>query len=140
MTCHPSFRSLCLSLCAALTFAATPALGGAPADLGDPGDERARASFERFARSWMDKVKKLEAENRRKPTVRASASGTTTTYRGYGEDFSIELRPTGQAVAPYIGLLRYTELVYSCVEERCSVASTVPVTEIFRMQDGRWIY
>lgn len=134
------FRSLHPLLVAALLLVSTAALAGAPADLGDPGDANAHASFQRFAKSWMDKVKKLEAENRQKPTVQASASGTQTTYRGYGDDFSIELRPTGQSVAPYIGLLRYTELVYSCVQERCSVASSVPVTEIFRMQNGRWIY
>ena len=140
MKCRPSFRSLCQLLIVAVALASTPALAGAPADLGDPGDDNARASFQRFARSWMDKVKKLEAANRKKPTVKPSASGTQTTYRGYGEDFSIELRPTGQAIAPYIGLLRYKELVYSCVKDRCSVASTVPVTEIFRMSDGRWVY
>ena len=137
---QPSFRSLCQLLIAAVALASTPALAGAPADLGDPGDANAQASFQRFARSWMDKVKKLEAANRKKPTVTASASGTQTTYRGYGDDFSIELRPTGQAIAPYIGLLRYTEVVYSCVQDRGTVASTVPVTEIFRMQNGRWIY
>jgi hypothetical protein len=131
---------LALLVTAGVTFAAVPALAGAPADLGAPGDESARTSFQHFARAWMDKVKKLEAENRKKPTVQATAQGTTTTYRGYGDDFSIELRPTGQAVAPYIGLLRYEERVYSCVKDTCSVASAVPVTEIFRMQNGRWIY
>ncbi len=134
------FRSLANLLIASIALAATPALAGAPADRADPGDANARASFQRFARGWMDKVKKLEAANRKKPIVKASARGNQTTYRGYGDDFSIELRPTGQAVAPYIGLLRYTELVYSCVQDSCSVASTVPVTEIFRMQNGRWIY
>ncbi len=136
-----SFRSLLAVLLAAgFALVAAPAFADAPADRGDPGDERARTSFQHFARAWMDKIKKLEAENRTKPTLKASAQGTTSTYRGYGEDFSIELRPTGQAVAPYIGLLRYEERVYSCVRDRCTVASTVPVTEIFRMQDGRWIY
>jgi hypothetical protein len=136
-----SLRSLlALILAAGVTLAAVPAFAGAPADLAGPGDEGARSSFQRFARAWMDKVKKLEAENRKKPTVQASAQGTLTTYRGYGDDFSIELRPTGQAVAPYIGLLRYEERVYSCVKDSCSVASTVPVTEIFRMQNGRWSY
>ena len=141
MTRRPSFRSLlALLLVASFTLAAAPGFAGAPADRAEPGDESARTSFQRFARAWMDKVKRLEAENRKKPTVQASAQGTRTTYRGYGDDFSIELRPTGQTIAPYIGLLRYEERVYSCVKGSCSVASTVPVTEIFRMQDGRWIY
>jgi hypothetical protein len=33
--------------------------------------------------------------------------------------------------------------MYTCSDAkatRCSVASTTPVTEIFRFQDGRWVY
>ena len=142
----PSFRTPRRSLCAVLTACALVG-GGAlaaraddPASIGEPGGGSARKAFQRFAQDWMKKVRKLEEENRRNPTVRPGAGGTISTYRGYGDDFSIELRPTGRAVAPYIGLLRYTELTYSGVGETCSVASRSPVTEIFRFQDGRWVY
>jgi hypothetical protein len=134
-----SIRSLVLG--AALVLLAAPALADAPAAVSNAGGEtRARASFERFAQSWMDKVRRLEEDNRRHPTVKPGAQGTTVTYRGYGDDFTTELRPTGHPVAPYVGLLRYTEHVYSCVEGSCAIASTIPVTEIFRFQDGRWVY
>jgi hypothetical protein len=139
MTLLPIVRRITL-LTTTLAALAAPALADSPAARADSSDARARGSFQRFAESWMEKIRRLEVENRKKPTVQTSASGIMSTYRGYGDDFSIELRPTGQPIAPYIGLLRYTELVYSCVQERCSVASTVPVTEIFRYQDGQWIY
>lgn len=115
---------------------ATPVLADSPAARADNGDENARVSFQRFAKSWMDKFKELEAEKRNSAAVKAG----NASYRGYDGDFSIELRPTGHTAAPYIGLLRYTELVYHCAGEDCSVSSQVPVTEIFRYQNGRWIY
>ena len=130
-------------LIAALVALATPALADGPAALADPGPERARASFDAFAQRWMDRVHRLEAHHRKKPTVSEGSNGPLVTYRGYGEGYSVELRPTGNARAPYVGLLRYTEHVYSCSDleaGRCSVASTVPVTEIFRYQNGRWNY
>ena len=55
----------------------------------------------------------------------------------------MELRPTGHPASPYIGILRYSEQLYTCQDlssGQCTVASTSPVTEIFRYQDGRWIY
>ena len=140
MTLRNAIRSILQAAAiAALVASAAPAIAGGPAAVG-AGDEHARASFQRFAHDWMGKFKKIEAENRAKPTVHASGSTPRTSYKGYGDDFSIELRPTGHASAPYIGLLRYEEHVYSCVGGSCSVASTSPVTEIFRFQNGKWQY
>ena len=120
---------------------ASPTWADSPASVANLGDQRARTSFERFAGKWMNRVHKLEDEQRRNPSVRPGAAAPMVTYRGYGDDYSIELRPTGHASAPYIGLLRYTEHVYSCATtSECTVASSVPVTEIFRFQDGRWVY
>ena len=105
--------------------------------------ERAGVAFEDFARDFMEKVRSQEQSERRKPRVAAGPGAAVFTYRGYGEDFRTELRATGQAAAPYVGLLHYTEHVYSCRDldgGSCTVASTVPVTEIFRYQRGRWSY
>jgi hypothetical protein len=127
----------------ALCALAGPALAGSPAAIPDAGDTRARVSFQTFTADWMRKVRALEERHRANPTVKSGASEPLVTYRGYGEDYSVELRPTGHSQSPYVGLLRYTEHVYSCrnVEaDRCSIASTVPVTEIFRYQNGRWTY
>jgi hypothetical protein len=121
--------------------ATAPALP--PASHVPPAQKRAKESFERFAEDWMGKFRRLEEHDRRHPTVQPGARTPVVTYRGYGEDFSIELRPTGHPEAPFVGLLRYLELLYSCRDVRgddCTVASSVPVTEIFRFQNGRWVY
>ncbi|NNL66142.1 MAG: hypothetical protein HKP30_07870 [Myxococcales bacterium] len=123
--------------------AAAPALADAPAAIPDAAQTRAGVSFDAFAAKWMKKARGLEVENRSDPTVKPGTETPLVTYRGYSDDYHVELRPTGHPSAPYVGLLRYTELVYSCrtvAAKDCSVASSVPVTEIFRYQDGRWNY
>lgn len=109
----------------------------------DTGRVRAEVAFEDFAADWMAKVRALEQRHRTNPTIKQGASEPVLTYRGYGEGYTVELRPTGNVRAPYVGLLRYTEHVYSCREmevDDCTIASSVPVTEIFRFQNGRWNY
>ena len=99
----------------------------------DPALARAEASFQSFAAEWMQKMEAAEAHERRNAHGKA--------YRGYGEDFKIELKPTGSATAPYVGLLRYQE--HQCAPDSgaaCKVTGTTAVTEIFRFQGGRWIY
>ncbi|HJO21947.1 MAG: hypothetical protein QF890_00115 [Myxococcota bacterium] len=122
---------------------AAPAWAGSPAAIPDSGRHQAEVSFQEFATTWMGKVRKLEMKNRTKPTVIRSAADPLLTYRGYGDDYSVELQPTGHPQAPYLGLLRYTEHVYSCKgidAIECRIASTIPITEIFRFQYGRWNY
>ena len=128
-----------LLLVAVSTLLAAPAFADPPAALGDAGQARIESQFHEFAKQWMSRVQTLQA----KPVAMAGASQPIFTYRGYGDDYSIELRPTSHAAAPYVGLLRYTENVYSCSSadaKDCRIASSVPVTEIFRYQDGRWSY
>jgi len=132
-----------LALIASLLLAAAPCLANPPAAIPEAGDRRAEQAFERFAAGWMEKVRALEERHRESPTVKRGTERPLVTYRGYGDDYEVELRPTGRPRSPYVGLLRYTEYLYSCRDveaSSCSVASTVPVTEIFRYQDGRWSY
>jgi hypothetical protein len=113
----------------------------ASASVSDAGRSRAEGQFHEFAKKWMSNVKRLQTQDRSKPTL--TSAGGQSTYRGYGDDYSIELRPTGHPTAPFVGLLRYTELMYSCPTPgaaNCTVASKVPVTEIFRYENGRWSY
>jgi len=122
---------------------AAPAPGLPPASFAPGEQERATQSFALFADHWMTKIQRIEEHDRQNPTIRPGASDPLVTYRGYGDEFSIELRPTGHPQAPYVGLLRYTELLYSCTNARagdCTIATSLPVTEIFRFQDGRWVY
>jgi hypothetical protein len=131
-----------VALCA-LLFAPALALADSPAAISDAGRSRAEVQFQQFAKTWMANVQKLQTQDRSKPTMRAGAGGTQSSYRGYSEEFTVELRPTGHPSAPYVGLLRYTELMYSCPSPGatdCTVASRVPVTEIFRYENGRWSY
>lgn len=105
---------------------------------------RAQRSFELFARAWMDKLEKLEQGNRKRLVFGAGGG----TYRGWdSHDFSTELRPTGNAVAPFVGILRYWEQIFDCGDvaiephlQACRVTATTPITEIFRFRNGEWIY
>jgi hypothetical protein len=133
-------QGLCLTAGLALAFIAAPALAGSPAGIA-PENERAQVSFTKFAETWMDKVQRMAAEQ--KPTIRPGAASAMVTYRDYGDDFTVELRPTGHATAPYVGILRYHEQIFSCKDisaDDCSLSSQIPVTEIFRYQGGRWVY
>jgi hypothetical protein len=132
----------CLLL-AALSIAG-PAPAGPPAAI--PQDDvhrRTLRSFERFASRWMEKMERVEAHNREKPEIRPLGSRNLITYRGYGGDFTVEIKPTGYAPAPFVGVLRYSEQLYACADARatrCRLTATTPVTEIFRFQNGRWVY
>lgn len=116
------------------------AQAGSPAALVPSDAQRAAAAaLDQFASQWMARMKRVENDNRRKP-VRSAGS---VTYRGYSDDFRVELRPTGYAGAPYVGLIRYAEHLFTCSDPgatRCGVTHTTPVTEIFRFQNGRWVY
>jgi hypothetical protein len=134
------FRSLCVVGATAAAFGATTATADGPAAIA-PADNPARASFATFSREWMEKVQRNAEEQ--KPTARTAASNTVVTYRDYTDDFTTELRPTGHASAPYVGILRYREQIFSCRDiaaKDCTMSSQIPVTEIFRYQNGRWIY
>jgi hypothetical protein len=114
---------------------ASAALAGEPAKIApsDPGAAKAESAFQSFASEWMKKMEAAEAHEKK------TASGGA--YRGYGEDFKIELKPTGSPSAPYVGLLRYQE--HQCAAgggSDCKIVATTAVTEIFRFQGGRWVY
>jgi hypothetical protein len=117
----------------------TPAEGGSA----EPGRENAERSFAHFAQEWMQGIRNIEARERSKPTIRPGNPEPLVTYQGYADEFSVEVRSTGHPEAPFVGVLRYTELLYSCTNASaatCSVASSVPQAEIFRFQSGRWLY
>jgi hypothetical protein len=123
-----------LLMVGALAYAAS-ASAGEPASIApsDPSLAKAEASFKSFASDWMRKMAAAEAHEK------AKANGGS--YRGYDDDFRIELKPTGSPTAPYVGLLRYQE--HQCAAgggATCKVTSTTAVTEIFRFQGGRWVY
>ena len=133
------FCVLAMLGCASVAFAAPPA--AIPKT--DPAHQRAERSFNEFAAGWMQKMERLETANRAKPKLESMGGATIASYRGYAEDFKIELKPTGSKAAPWVGILRYHEMQFSCAGKtatRCSPSKTTRVTEIFRFQGGKWIY
>jgi len=118
------------------------AWAGPPAAIpnSDPAHERAERSFNEFAKGWMQKMARAESNNRAHPKLEQSGGAS---YRGYDDAFQIELKPTGSASAPWVGILRYHELQYSCADhaaKSCNPSKTTRVTEIFRFQGGKWVY
>ncbi len=114
------------------------AVAAAPAAIApsDPATAKMEESFRSFSGGWMQKLERAQAQNHAK-----APSGR---YKGYEPDFKIQLKPTGHAAAPYVGILRYRELTYDCSKRvaggACAVASSSGVMEIFRFQGGRWVY
>ncbi len=135
-----------LLACAAVTLALlAPAANAAADEPAAPApaspNDRARSAFEEFAESWMEKVRHTAEQQRRKPTVRRGAVDPAVTYRGYAGGYELELRPTGNASAPYVGVIRYHEQIHSCPDGKdCVITAVVPIAEIFRFQRGRWVY
>ncbi len=123
---------------------ARAAFADGPAAIAPDGpDRRARESFERFVSAWMSELRERASQRRERPSVRHGPWAPLVTYRAYGDDVRIEIRPTGRASASHSGILHFTEHVYSCSDlraQRCRIASSTPVTEIFHFRDGRWGY
>jgi hypothetical protein len=131
-----------ISLCALFALgSATAALAGPPAAIPnpDPAHQRAERSFDEFATRWMQKMAHVESQNRVKPKLQAQGTAMIASYRGYENDYAIELKPTGSATAPWVGILRYHELTYTCADKStssCAPSKKIRVTEIFRFQGG----
>ena len=128
----------CAALAALLQAPGIPALAGAL-----PSVEAATSSFEQFAAQRIGKLQARAERARERATLQPGSSKPVATYRASTEPFETELRRTGSPASPYVGVLRYTQHVYSCEDlsaTRCRVASSIPITEIFRYRDGEWIH
>lgn len=103
----------------------------------------AQASFEAFARDWMAHVQERGERERSNPRLAPGAREIVATYREAGPDFETQLEATGRPGTPYVGVLRYTENVYTCSDLHatdCHAVAALPVTEVFRLREGRWVY
>lgn len=101
------------------------------------------ASFRKFARDWMTRAQARGARERANPRLTPGAREVIATYREVGAEFETQLQETGRPGAPYVGVLRYTESVFACSDLRatdCRIVSSVPVTEVFRLRGGHWVY
>ncbi|MDJ0787287.1 MAG: hypothetical protein QNK05_10810 [Myxococcota bacterium] len=125
-------RALALRACARIAILAclaapTPVLAGPPAAIDSSVAHRpgwVERSFRGFAKDWL------------RGAARQSAPGHRV-----GDDFELEVRATRSSRAPFVGILRYHEERWSCSRKgRCRLEGRDRVAEIFRFQDGRWIY
>ncbi|HEY8121368.1 MAG TPA: hypothetical protein VII78_08620 [Myxococcota bacterium] len=95
------------------------------------GDAAVVASFEQFSRDWIGKMKAVA--NARFATERKRLRNT----------YEMDLRATGSAQAPWVGVLSYCEVALKCetnAETSCRPSSSVVVKEMFRYQAGQWVY
>jgi hypothetical protein len=101
------------------------------------------ASFDAFAKDWMERARSRGERDRSQPRARPGADQLVFTYRAVAEDFETDLQATGRPGVPWVGVLRYTERTYVCDDVQgttCHVASALPVVEVFRYRGGRWTY
>jgi hypothetical protein len=95
------------------------------------GDAAIVASFEKFSREWIGKMKTI------------AAARFAVDRKRLREAYEMELRATGSALAPWVGVLSYCELTLQCAgaaEESCKPARSTVVKEMFRFQAGQWVY
>jgi hypothetical protein len=133
-----------VGLCVATATAAAADSIEGPSEIAVPADlARAKATFEQHAKKWMADLERNEAENRRKAQIYSVASEPVKRFDGYGDDYETQVKATGHAGAPFVGILRYKENLYTCLasdETRCTVTRSIPVSEIFSFKNGRWTY
>ena len=102
--------------------------------------------FAKFAQDWLGSLSReapRPGNDVRFLTPKAPGQPEQFTYRDYDEDFAIQMRPTGDAASPFVGILSYTENVYVCrgpTRDDCELVESSPITEIFPFRNGRWQY
>lgn len=126
-------RWICSGLLAlSMALGAAPMAWAEPAAIAPSGlREKAEASFQSFARGWVQDMQQREAK--------AKKAGQNHTAPG--REWHVELRPTGRASTPYVGILHYTENRMQCSgASNCQRVGGSGIAEMFRYQNGKWIY
>jgi hypothetical protein len=93
-------------------------------------EAQVRSAFDSFTQNWMEEL-------------RGSALHTGRTVKRFSTTHTEEVKPTGSVSNPYVGILHYTEESYNCsdaAQRNCTLVESTPVTEIFRFQNGKWVY
>ncbi|HME69379.1 MAG TPA: hypothetical protein VKM54_05865 [Myxococcota bacterium] len=99
-------------------------------------EAQARSAFDSFTQTWMEKLRGSSA-------LRTVSTSSGSTIKRFSTTHSEEVKPTGSASNPYVGVLHYTEESYNCsdaAQRNCTLVESTPVTEIFRYQNGKWVY
>lgn len=116
-------------------------VGAASAGAEEP--QKPEKSFEAFAGAWVQGLER-EAEKQRGVVPAGSNGSESYTYRSYGSDIRTRLKRTGNAAAPFVGVLSYTENTWLCRSgpqgPQCEVVDSSPITELFPFENGQWQY
>lgn len=118
-----------------------PSVADVPAAQAPALDRRAEASFARFAARWIESQRRRH--EKAAPHLRPGPRAPIATLRRIDPEYRAELRSTGRPAAPYVGVVHYTELLYTCrgLDARdCTLAAEEPQAAIFRYRRGRWEY
>jgi hypothetical protein len=118
------------------TVASTRAKAALKSSSGAGAEAQARSAFDSFTQTWMDKLRSSSA-------IRTVSTSSGSTVKRFSTTHTEEVKPTGSPSNPYVGVLHYTEESYSCsdaAQRNCTLVESTPVTEIFRFQNGKWVY
>jgi hypothetical protein len=99
-------------------------------------EAQARSAFDVFTQDWMNKLRSSSA-------IRTVSTASGSTIKRFSTTHTVEVKPTGSPSNPFVGVLHYTEESYNCsdaAQRNCTLADSTPVTEIFRFQNGKWVY
>jgi len=99
-------------------------------------EAQARSAFDAFSQTWMEKLRSASA-------IRTVSTSSGSTVKRFSTTHTQEVKPTGSASNPFVGVLHYTEESYNCsdaAQKNCTLVESTPVTEIFRYQNGKWVY
>jgi hypothetical protein len=128
-----------------LTVVAALAVAGAAQSEGNS-PQLVEQAFAKFAQGWLQSLSGAIPTPQNGPRFlapNAPEEPEPFTYRDYGENFAIQMKPTGNDASPFVGILSYTENVYVCqgpTRDDCELVESSPITEIFPFRDGRWQY
>ncbi len=133
MSVRPRLGSLAAILACIAMGVVSPRASADPAAVA-PGGDDAKRSFARFTQKWLDHIPERMHDASPSPGIQ---------YYSAAPGAKLEVRPTGHAVRPFVGILRYKERLHSCPGQRrsnCAVERVTNVTEIFSLENGRWKY
>ncbi len=108
-----------------------------------------RTAFETFTQEWMAKLAEAEEYHRKEQAkVTQTSDGFSAEYVGYLPQRSIEVKKTAYDDTPFVGTLSYYERTLRCTGKTKEEAlqgpfqqvDTIPVREIFRFTNGKWVY
>lgn len=146
-------RTKTLVLILAVTFCSVPTLsfggeyvGHKVASQGIP--EKLCRSFEAFAKTWMEKLGKIERQNVARIDIYKEGDKYSGEYLGYGKHYKFWIKKTNSSKTPYIGFISY--LQHRIRKEGNSlkelmicpgkIQTNCKVTEIFPYTNRQWMH